>query len=150
MSSLDIRLALTYLIFVFKIEYTLSTIVYCNQDSCSWIFKHQSWNIVLTNSRVNDVNSRAEIAYMSKSDLSQKISHLDYTRSDRDIHLQYLSNRRIKERVLMSISNTMQSELVVLSHNQRTWSRQRFRVFKMNRRNLMIATTSRQVERVFL
>ena len=63
-----------------------------------------------------------------------------------DIHLQYLSNRSIRERVLMSISNVMQSELVVSLHNQHTWLRQHFRVFKMNRRNSMIAKTSRQVE----
>jgi len=135
--------------FRIQIENILSTIVYCNQDSCSWILKHQSWNIVLTNSRANSVNSRAEIAYMLKSDLSRKISH-DHTQADKDIHLQYLSNRSIRERVFMSISNAMQSELVMSSHNQRTWSRQRFRVFKTNRRNSTIATTLRQVERVSL
>ncbi len=59
-------------------EYSLYNL-YCNQDSCSWILKHQSWNIVLMISRMNDVNSRAEIAYMSKSDLSREISHLDHT-----------------------------------------------------------------------
>ncbi len=57
---------------------------------------------------------------MLKPDLSREISHLDYTRPDGGIHLQYLSNRGIRERVLMSTSNAVQSELVVPSHNQRT------------------------------
>ncbi len=56
---------------------------------------------------------------MLKPDLSREISH-DHTRADEGIHLQYLSNRGIRERVFMSTSNAVQSELVVPSHNQRT------------------------------
>jgi len=70
----------------------------------------------LTNLKANNVNSRARIAYMLKSNLNYKILY-NYTQANKNIYLQYLSNKDIKERVLILISNAMQSELVILSHN---------------------------------
>ncbi len=72
-------------------------------------------------SRGSSVNRRVAIAYMPKPELGREISHLDLIRLNRSLYVQNLSNRGRQEgrrgSVLMTSSNAVQSDLVVLLRN---------------------------------